>query len=319
MLFTSSERSTLEVVPCKKTGKKRRKIRRRWDLYAFVIPALLFLAVFTIYPICTTVILSFEQVDLGSLVSGITPFAGIENYKVVLGDPVFQRGVGTSLIFTAVSVMFQYILGFMLALLFNQRFPLSRLLRGLIMMGWVLPIVVSSTIFKWMLQQDTGIINYVLLALHLVQQPIPWLNDPRVALLAPIIANIWLGVPFYMALLLAGLQGIAPHLYEAAMVDGANAVQRLRYITVPLMRSPSLIVMTLGIVYTLNVFDLIYILTNGGPANATNVLPIYAYQQAFSYFNLGTGAAVTMLIFVFLLVVSLGYLFLIRREGARVS
>jgi multiple sugar transport system permease protein len=115
------------------------------------------------------------------------------------------------------------------------------------------------------------------------------------------------------------LQGIAPNLYEAAQVDGANGLQRLRYITLPLMRSPSLVVLILGIIYTLNVFDLIYILTNGGPANATNVLPIYAYQQAFSYFNLGTGAAVTMLIFVFLLVVSSGYILLIRREGVSAS
>ncbi|MBO0794948.1 MAG: sugar ABC transporter permease, partial [Ktedonobacteraceae bacterium] len=143
-----------------------------------------------------------------------------------------------------------------------------------------------------------------------------WLTDPKVAPLSPIIANIWLGIPFYMALLLAGLQSISPQLYEAARVDGANVLQRLRYITVPLMRSPSLIVLVLGIIYTLNVFDLIYILTNGGPANATNVLPIYAYQQAFSYFNLGNGAAVTVLMFVFLLVVSTGYLFLIRREGS---
>ncbi len=315
MLLTSSEMSNPEAIPDKTTGKRQRKIRRRWDHYAFIIPALLFLGVFTVYPIFTTVILSFEQVDLGSLLSGTTPFAGIQNYKTVLSDPVFQRGIGTSLIFTAASVVFQYILGFLLALLFQQRFPLSTLLRGSIMLGWVLPIVVSSTIFKWMLQQDTGIINYVLLSLHLVQHPIPWLTDPKVALLAPIIANIWLGIPFYMALLLAGLQGITPHIYEAAQVDGANAIQRLRYITIPLMRSPSLIVLMLGIIYTLNVFDLIYILTNGGPANATNVLPIYAYQQAFSYFDLGTGAAVTTLIFVFLLLVSLAYLFLIRREG----
>jgi multiple sugar transport system permease protein len=319
MLSTSSKLSTLATAPGKTIGKKRGLSKIRWDLYAFVIPAFLFLGIFTIYPVLTMATLSFEQVDLGSIISGITPFVGLQNYQQVLGDPVFQRGVGTSLVFTAASVFFQYILGFLLALLFNQRFPLSRLLRGLVMMGWVLPIVVSSTIFKWMLQQDTGIINYALLSLHIVRQPVPWLTDPGVALLSPIIANIWLGIPFYMALLLAGLQGIAPNLYEAAQVDGANAVQRLRYITLPLMRSPSLIVLTLGIIYTLNVFDLIYILTNGGPANATNVLPIYAYQQAFSYFNLGMGSAVTMLMFVFLLVVSSGYIFLIRREGARAS
>ncbi|MBO0781387.1 MAG: sugar ABC transporter permease [Ktedonobacteraceae bacterium] len=316
MAFTSPQVATLETAPSKTAEKKQKKIRVNWSIYTFILPAALFLGIFSIYPILMTFVLSFEQVDLGGIISGDTPFAGLQNYQQVLSDPVFQRGVGISLIFTIASVTFQYLFGFLLALLFNQRFPLHKLFRGLVMIGWVLPIVVNSTIFKWMLQQDTGIINYALLSLHITQQPIPWLTDPKVALLSPIIANIWLGIPFYMALLLAGLQSISPQLYEAARVDGANGLQRLRYITVPLMRSPSLIVLVLGIIYTLNVFDLIYILTNGGPANATNVLPIYAYQQAFSYFNLGNGAAVTVLMFVFLLVVSTGYLFLIRREGS---
>jgi multiple sugar transport system permease protein len=183
------------------------------------------------------------------------------------------------------------------------------------MVGWVIPIIVSSTVFKWIFQQNTGILNHVLLSLHVIPSAIPWLTDARIALLAPIIANIWLGIPFDMALLLAGLQSISPTLYEAGKVDGANVVQRLWYLTLPLMRSSCLIVLTLGVIYTLNVFDLIYILTGGGPANATNVLPIYAYQQAFSFFNMGAGAAVTMLMFVFLLVVSTIYLFLTRREG----
>ena len=315
MIFTSPKLSATGTSSIKTIGNMQRKVRRRWTLYTFIMPAALFLGIFTIYPVFTMATLSFEQVDLGGIISGITPFIGLHNYQQVLSDPVFQRSVVTSLIFTAASVIFQFIIGFLLALLFNQHFPLARLMRGLVMMGWVIPIVVSSTIFKWMLQQDTGIINYALLSLHIVRQPVFWLTDPSIALISPIIANVWLGIPFYMALLLAGLQGISPNLYEAAQVDGANAVQRLHFITLPLMRSPALIVLTLGIIYTLNVFDLIYILTSGGPANATNVLPIYAYQQAFSYFNLGSGAAVTMLMFAFLLIVSIGYVFLMRREG----
>ncbi len=319
MVFTSSKISTLEPTARETSGKRQRVARRRWEPYTFVLPAILFLAIFAIYPVLTMVVMSFEQVDLGSLITGVTPFAGLQNYLQVIKDPVFQHGVGTSLIFTAASVVFQFIVGFLFALLFNQRFPLSKLLRGLVMMGWVLPIVVNATIFKWMMQQDAGIINYMLLAIHLVTHPVPWLTDPRVALLSAIIANIWLGVPFYLAMLLAGLQSIPPNFYEAAHVDGANAFQRVRYITLPCMRSPSLIVLMLGVIYTLNVFDLIYILTGGGPANATNVLPIYAYQQAFYYFNLGDGAAVTTLMFLFLVVVSFGYLFLIRREGVNAS
>lgn len=315
MVFTPSKVSTLEPVASKIAEKQPRWGRRRWEPYTFVLPAIVFLALFAIYPVLTMMVMSFEQVNLGSLLTGITPFAGLQNYQQVISDAVFQHGVAISLIFTAASVVFQFLIGFLLALLFNQRFPLSRLLRGLVMMGWVLPIVVNATIFKWMMQQDAGIINFVLVTLHLAAHSVPWLTDPRVALLSAIIANIWLGIPFYMAMLLAGLQGISPTLYEAARVDGANAFQRVRYITVPCMRSPGLIVLMMGIIYTLNVFDLIYILTDGGPANATNVLPIYAYQQAFNYFNLGGGAAVTTMMFLFLLVISFGYLFLIRREG----
>lgn len=323
MVFTSSKipapETSLETSPEKTAKMRGRSIKQRLATYSFIIPALLFLGIFTIYPIFTMATMSFEQVDLGGISTGITPFVGFQNYRQVLSDAVFQQSVVTSLIFTAASVVFQFTFGFLLALLFNQRFPLAKLLRGLVMMGWVMPIVVSSTIFKWMLQQDTGIVNFFLLSLHIVHQPVSWLTDPHIALISPIIANVWLGIPFYMALLLAGLQGISPTLYEAAHVDGSNAFQRFRYVTLPLMRAPSLIVLTLGIIYTLNVFDLIYILTNGGPANATNVLPIYAYLQAFSYFNLGSGAAVTMLMFTFLLVVSIGYVFLMRKEGVSAS
>jgi multiple sugar transport system permease protein len=284
-------------------------------LYSFLAPSVLFLAVFALYPILMMAVFSFQRVNLAGLVTGNTPFIGLENYQKIVRDPIFWQSARTSLIFTVASVVFQFIFGFLLALLFNQKFPLAKPIRGLVMVGWVIPIIVSSTVFKWIFQQNTGILNHVLLSLHVIPSAIPWLTDARIALLAPIIANIWLGIPFDMALLLAGLQSISPTLYEAGKVDGANVVQRLWYLTLPLMRSSCLIVLTLGVIYTLNVFDLIYILTGGGPANATNVLPIYAYQQAFSFFNMGAGAAVTMLMFVFLLVVSTIYLFLTRREG----
>jgi multiple sugar transport system permease protein len=210
--------------------------------------------------------------------------------------------------------VFQFGIGFLFALLFQRRLPLVGVMRGSVMIAWMLPIVVSGTIFKWMLQSDSGIINYALQSLGVIHAPIHWLSDPNIAIWGVIIANIWIGIPFNMSLLLAGLQNISPALYEAATVDGANSFKRFFHITLPLMRSTSLVVLMLGFIYTLNVFDLIYVVTGGGPVNATEVMPLYAYNLAFVQFDLGSGSAVATLIFLLLLVVSVIYLFLIRRE-----
>jgi multiple sugar transport system permease protein len=294
--------------------KRQRRTRKVVGYYLFLLPATLFLAIFLLYPICTMLLFSFEQVNVGGLLTGDTPFVGLENYRTVLSDPVFRSSVGSSLLFTIASLVFQFGIGFLLALLFQRRLPLVGVMRGSVMIAWMLPIVVSGTIFKWMLQSDSGIINYALQSIGVIHTPIHWLSDPTIAIWGVIIANIWIGIPFNMSLLLAGLQGISPTLYEAATVDGANSFRRLFHITLPLMRSTSLIVLMLGFIYTLNVFDLIYVITGGGPVNATEVMPLYAYTLAFVQFDLGSGSAVAALMFLLLFVVSMIYLVLIRRE-----
>lgn len=289
---------------------------KRIGPYLFLAPALLFLAIFLLYPVATMLIFSFSEVNIGSLLSGVTPFVGLKNYQTVLSDPLFLSTLKISLLFTAGSLVFQFSLGFLLALLFNERFPGASVMRGLVMVAWMLPIVVSGTIFRWMLQADAGVINHLLRSIGLIDDPIQWLSNPSVALWSVIIANIWVGIPFNMSLLLAGLQGISGSLYEAARVDGANALNRFRYVTLPLMRSTSLTVLVLGFIYTLNVFDLIFIMTSGGPANATEPMSMYAYRVAFSQFDLGQGSAVATLMFLLLLAGSVLYLYLIRREEA---
>jgi len=297
-----------------RTQNKQRWIGKRIGPYLFLLPATLFLAVFLLYPICTMLLFSFEQVNIGTLLTGDLPFVGLDNYHTVLTDQLFRSSVGISLLFTIGSLVFQFCIGFLLALLFNRRFPLVGTMRGSVMIAWMLPIVVSGTIFKWMFQSDSGIINYALQSLGLAHTSIHWLSDPKITLWGVIIANIWIGIPFNMSLLLAGLQSISASLYEAALVDGANAFNRFWSITLPLMRSTSLTVLMLGFIYTLNVFDLIYVMTGGGPVNATEVMPLYAYNIAFEQFDLGSGSAVAVLMFLLLLVVSTLYLFLIRRE-----
>lgn len=293
---------------------RRQMISKQIGYYLFLAPATLFLAFFLIYPVFTMLTFSFEQVNVGGLLTGDTPFVGLDNYRTVLSDPSFISSLGVSLVFTIGSLLFQFSIGFLLALLFNRRMPLVGVMRGSVMIAWMLPIIVSATIFKWMFQSDSGIINYGLERLGLIHTPIHWLSDPKLAIWSILVANIWIGIPFNMSLLLAGLQSISPSLYEAAIVDGATAFRRFVHITVPMMRSTGLTVLMLGFIYTLNVFDLIFVITGGGPVNATEALPLYAYRIAFTQFDLGSGSAIATLMFLLLLVVSTVYLFLLRRE-----
>jgi len=317
----ASTSSPLKVAAQQSTPSRPAPWSTRWvralTPYSFIIPALLFLSIFLIYPMFTNLLYSVERVDVGGLLTGVTPFVGLQNYQHVLGDPQFRSSVIILLIFTANCVTFQFIIGFLLALLFKDRFPLSGPMRGVLMVPWLLPMVVSGTIFKWMLQLQNGLFNYILLSAHLIHQPIAWLDDPHIALAGPIIANIWIGIPFNMALLLAGLQSISPSLYEAASVDGANLWHQFWRITVPMMRSQILAVLVLGIILTSNVFDLIYIMTGGGPVNATTTVPIYAYQSSFVFYDLGNGAAATVLLFIVLVIIASIYIALLNREEVR--
>lgn len=291
----------------------RRPARVRWADYCFLLPAVIFLLAFAGYPIIVTIIYSFRKITVLGLMTGNLPFVGLANYKLVLTDPLFQHSVMIALVFTAASVCFQFVLGFCFALLFNKRFPLRSLLRGMVMLAWVMPLVVVGTVFKWMFQSGTGIVNAGL-AFISPSLTVEWLEQPGSALLAVILTNIWLGIPFNMAMLLAGLQSISPSVYEAASIDGATTWQRFRYVTLPLMRGPSLIIVTLSIIMTLNVFEIILLITGGGPGQATTVSTFYAYQMAFQFFKVGPASAVTVLSFCLLAMVSTVYLRLLYRS-----
>jgi multiple sugar transport system permease protein len=180
----------------------------------------------------------------------------------------------------------------------------------------MLPTVVSGSVFRWMFDGSIGIINYALQTLGLLDKPRFWLTDPNTALIGTIIANIWVGIPFNMILLLPGLQSISVSLYEAAAIDGANERQSFRHVTLPLMRPVILSVLLLGIIYTFKVFDIIYVMTGGGPVDATTTVPIYIYQLAFSFFRFGDGSAAAVLLLLLLSIVAVFYLWLSQREEA---
>lgn len=231
-------------------------------------------------------------------------------------DPAFQKAAVTTVIFTVGSLVFQFVIGFALALLFHRSFPGNGLLRALLLLGWMLPSVVSGSIFRWSFDGGMGIINYALQAIGAIGGPVYWLNDATTALAATIIANIWVGIPFNMILLLPGLQSISVSLYEAAAIDGASGRQSFRHITLPLMRPVILSVLLLGIIYTFKAFDIVYVMTGGGPVDATTLLTIYVYKMVFSFFRFGDGSAAAILLLLFLSIVAVGYLWLSQREEA---
>jgi multiple sugar transport system permease protein len=181
-------------------------------------------------------------------------------------------------------------------------------MRGVLLSGWQVPSVVTGTVFLWLFNLDYGLVNFLLTSLRIVNEPIAWFFQTNTAMVAVIIANIWLGIPFNVILLSAGIAGLPEDVYEAATVDGANGWQKVFYITLPLLKSTILAVLMLGFIYTLRVFDIIWIMTKGGPGTATEVLPTLAYRLSFINFNFGQSAAVSVIILAILLIAAVLYL-----------
>jgi multiple sugar transport system permease protein len=284
--------------------------------YLFIFPAGLFLMAIMGYPILFAIFMSFQEFTLETLVSKQTEFIGLVNYQRVFANPEFMVSLKHSLIFTFESIFFQFAIGLGLAILFSKAFPMSNLMRGLLLSGWQIPSVVTGTIFLWLFNIDYGLVNFILTSLNMIKEPIGWVTQANTALTTVIIVNIWLGIPFNTIMLTAGITSLPEDVYEAATVDGANDWQKLIYITIPLLRSTILAVLMLGFIYTLRVFDVIWIMTKGGPGNVTEVLPTFAYRLSFISFNFGQSAAVSVIILSILLVAAIIYLkYAIREEN----
>ncbi|WP_078603036.1 MULTISPECIES: carbohydrate ABC transporter permease [unclassified Streptomyces] len=283
--------------------------------WAFLAPVTLYLILFYAYPLYRNVDLSLRDYTVRSFVQGNAPFTGLENYQKVLDDPAFGPALTHTIVFTAVCLAFQYAIGLALAVFFNQHFRLSATLRALFLVPWLLPLIVSASTWSWMLNSDSGVVNALLSAFG--ADPVNWLTSPSWSLTSVIIANIWIGVPFNLVLLHSGLQSIPRSLYEAAALDGANAWQRFWRVTFPLLRPVSAVTLLLGLVYTLKVFDIIWIMTKGGPADSSTTFATWSYRLGFG--NLlpafGPGAAVGNLLVVAALVFGLVYLRVQRKQA----
>jgi multiple sugar transport system permease protein len=295
------------------TRRRSRLQSERIAQWLFVVPALFYVGLFFGYPIAKNVMMGSQDYTTRTFVTGEAPWVGLSNYVTVVSSNLFPAALFNTAIFTIGSIAGQFTIGFGLALFFKRRFPLGGLLRSLLILPWLLPLIATSAIWKWILDQDSGVLNQVLMTLHIISSPVPWLSSPTQALTSVILVNIWLGIPFNVAILYGGLQAIPDELYEAAALDGATGFKALLYITWPRLRPVVSVVLVLGVVYTLKVIDIILGLTGGGPANATQTLATYSYQQSFELFSFGTGAAISNILIIISLAFTFVYLRLSRR------
>lgn len=290
--------------------------RKRYVDYTFIIPAFVFIAVFMIYPIIYNIVMSFKDVTIQNLISGDQKFVGFENFKMIFSDKYFWGAFQNTFLFLIFCLTFQFLFGFAFALFFNQKFRGSKWMRAILLIAWMNPIIITGTIYKWLMAGDGGIFNYILMTLGFISEPINFLSSPDTALGSVIFANIWVGIPFNMVILLSGLQDIPEDIYESAAIDGAGAFRKFWNLTLPMMRPTILVLLLLGFIYTFKVFDIIYAMTGGGPANSSQIMPYYSYELAFKMFKFGQGAAVSTVSFAIILGFAAIYVYLSKKEEA---
>lgn len=291
----------LEQPPVKQirdaTAWARLKVNRDWLGFWFMLPAAAILILFLAYPLGLGVWLSFTDARIGR--SGI--FVGLENYVWLWGDNVFWLSVFNTLLYTTVASTIKFAVGLYLALLLNENLPFKAILRAVVLIPFIVPTVLSAIAFWWIYDAQFSIVSWSLKHLGLIHENINFLGDVWNARWSVIFANIWRGVPFVAITLLAGLQTVSPSLYEAATIDGASAWQRFRYITYPLLTPIIAVVMTFSVLFTFTDFQLIWVLTRGGPVNATHLMATLSYQRAILSGYLGEGSAIATAMIPFLL------------------
>ena len=273
------------------------KTDRNWLGFWFMMPAVAFLILFLAYPLGLGVWLSFTDARLGR--GG--EFVGIENYEYLRDDSIFWLSVFNTLLYTSVASVIKFAVGLYLALLLNERLPFKAIIRAVVLIPFIVPTVLSAIAFWWLFDPQFSIISWSLKKMHLITTNIDFLGDVWNARWSVIFANIWRGVPFVAITLLAGLQTVSPSLYEAATIDGATTWQRFRYITYPLLTPIIAVVMTFSVLFTFTDFQLIWVMTRGGPVNATHLMATFSYQRAIMSGYLGEGAAISTAMIPFLL------------------
>jgi multiple sugar transport system permease protein len=286
--------------------------RERLFGYGLLLPTLAIIGIVILYPVLDGVRISLMRMRLTS-VSGPT-FVGFDNYARLFGDGEFWFTLRTTAIWTVANVVAQILLGTALALLLNERLRARGLYRSLALVPYIVPSVAAALTWRWMYDGSSGIVNAVLFRLGLIDAYRPWLGEVSTALPAVIVASIWKGTPFVMILVLAGLQTIPPDYYEAGAIDGATWWNRLWDITLPLLQPTLAVATILTTVYTVNNFNAIWLMTQGGPLSSTEILFTWAYKLAFNRFDFGMAATVSVVLFGILAVFAAVYIFIVERE-----
>lgn len=279
------------------TSWDRLKTDKNWLGLWFMLPAAAILILFLAYPLGLGVWLSFTDAKIGRT----GEFIGLENYDWLRDDSTFLLSVFNTMLYTTVASVIKFAVGLYLALLLNERLPFKAILRAVVLIPFIVPTVLSAIAFWWIYDPQFSIISWSLKEMGLISANIDFLGDPWNARWSTIFANIWRGVPFVAITLLAGLQTVSPSLYEAATIDGATPWQRFRFITYPLLTPIIAVVMTFSVLFTFTDFQLIWVMTRGGPVNATHLMATLSYQRAIIGGSLGEGAAISTAMIPFLL------------------
>ena len=281
-------------------------IKDRYMWIAFVLPGLLLLILVLGFPAITSILYSVKAEQAGTYT--------LAHYNYLLKDPFFMTTFWNTAIFVFASVATHMILGLAVAMVLNSAIPARPLFRLIALLPWVVPDVVAGIIWKWMFNPIYGAVNDVLLKVGLINTSVEWLSNPKLAMFSVILVNLWRGFPFVMLILLAGLQAIPPHLYEAAAIDGASKVQTFFHITIPGLRKMIIVALALDIVWEVRRFGLIQAMTQGGPGVLTEVLSTYTYKQYFQFFRFEYASSVAVVMSIVLLLVSLPYIWMISQE-----
>ncbi len=287
------------------------RVSRNRLAYLYAGPAFVVMAAVVVYPFLYNVVISFSNMNLTHLKDW--RFVGLTQYVRVFSEPTFYRVFAKTVIWTVVNVFFHVTIGVFLALLLNRPLWGKSIFRTILILPWAIPQYIVALTWRGMFHSPDGAINLILMrVLHV--PPVEWLSDPTLAFVAVLIVNIWLGFPFMMIIALGGLQAIPQEFYEAADVDGANWFHRLRHITIPLLKPVMIPAISLGVIWTFNNFNVIWLVSNGGqPADHTHILVSYVYRAAFNYYRYGYAAALSMVIFFILLIFGVSF---IRRTRA---
>ncbi|RPI86233.1 MAG: sugar ABC transporter permease [Chloroflexi bacterium] len=304
MAVTTSTRKRINTKNLSRANVKEtlRQMRKQWTAYLFLSPWFIVFSIFTVFSLGFSLYISFHE---WNILEATKLFVGLENYTRLFKDPKFFQSVWNTLLFTGFGVPLGLASGLLVALLLNTKVKGQGIFRTLFYVPVITPLVVSAVIWKWLYQGDYGLLNYYLLKFGIIKEKLLWLADPDLAMPALIIMGVWAGTGGVMVMYLAGLQSIPEELYDASKVDGANGLQRLIYITIPLLAPTTFYLLITSVIGSFQSFAHIYIMTNGGPLNRTNVIGYYMYEAGFRQYRMGYASAMAYVLFAIILILTL--------------